>query len=622
MRYGQTARAQKQIYEVDVFEGIDASKAPSNVEYFRSPNAVNMTRDEVGKVRKRMGYHLVFQYDAPIYSINQLNGNFIIHSGTKLYKEVLTDGEYTRTELYSDMAEHISLGTQFNGKLYILDSEHYLVTDGETCKPVSESATVPLIKIAGTPNGGGTILQEVNLLSNSWRELFTGDGTTKTWQLSFDGLDDKPLIVKTASLVDNAVTWTTLTEGTDYTVDRTLGKITFTTAPSKPVVGQEDNIDVQASKDRSETANRIAKCDICIKFGMNGQDNQLFVSGNPNLKNVDWHSQVNDPTYFGDLSYSTLGQDDSAIVSYSQLGTDLATHKDTKSGDIYIRRGKLNNDSQIIYTVEEVINGSGCICKYGSQNIGEPLFVTNLGVQTVTVQDYTLKQYEQIRGQRINAKLLSEDNVQNAVSCVWKDLYLLCINSHVYTLDRLQKAYEENTPYSTFQYAGEYWENINANCFYTDSDNLYFGTPDGEVMKFYTDVNNAISYNDNGKEIDAYWDLPEFSGSVFFRNKNIKFIAVKLKTATQTGIEIYGQVDGIWQSLYSDYASFGYFDFNNFNFNNFTFSTDATPKKAQSKITIRKKDKTAFRLRNNRINQPFGIYSVAFIYTEKGINKD
>ena len=86
MRYGQTARAQKQIYEVDVFEGIDASKAPSNVEYFRSPNAVNMTRDEVGKVRKRMGYRLVFQYDAPIYSINQLNGNFIIHSGTKLYK--------------------------------------------------------------------------------------------------------------------------------------------------------------------------------------------------------------------------------------------------------------------------------------------------------------------------------------------------------------------------------------------------------------------------------------------------------------------------------------------------------------------------------------------------------
>ena len=57
-------------------------------------------------------------------------------------------------------------------------------------------------------------------------------------------------------------------------------------------------------------------------------------------------------------------------------------------------------------------------------------------------------------------------------------------------------------------------------------------------------------------------------------------------------------------------------------FNNFTFSTDRTPKKAQSKVTIRKKDKTAFRLKNNVLGQPFGIYAVAFIYTEKGINKD
>ena len=352
MRYGQTARAEKQIYEVDVFEGIDFSKAPSNVEYFRSPNAVNMTRDEVGKVRKRMGYHLILKYDNPIYSINQLNNDFIIHSGTKLYRERLQGNAYVRTEIYSDMAQHISIATQFNGQLYIQDSKHYLVTDGETCKPVREVATIPLIKIAGTPNGGGTILQEVNLLSNAWRELFTGDGSSKTFQLSFDELDNEPLIVKTAKLVENTVTWTTLKEGTDYTVNRTLGKITFTTAPSKPIVGQEDNIDVQASKDRSATASRIEKCDICIKFGMNGQDNQLFVSGNPEFKNIDWHSQVNDPTYFGDLSYSTLGQDDSAIVSYSQLGTDLATHKDEKSGDIYIRRGSLNSDSKIIYKVE------------------------------------------------------------------------------------------------------------------------------------------------------------------------------------------------------------------------------------------------------------------------------
>ena len=398
MQYGQTARAKKQIYDLETFEGVDFSRASSNVEDFRSPDAVNMTRDEVGKVRKRMGYHKIFEYDAPVYSIHMLKGDFIIHAGSKLYKETKVNDAYTRLELYSNMASHHSIGVQFNNKLYILDGTNYVVTDGSTCSPVSESATVPLIQIAGTPSGGGTILQEVNLLSNAWREKFTGDGTSKTFQLSFDNLDNTPLIVKIAKVTEGVLSWETKTEGTDYTVDRVLGKVTFTTAPSKAVSGKEDNIDIQASKDRSDITSRILKCDICIKFGLNGQDNQLFVSGNPDFPNIDWYSKVNDPTFFGDLSYSTLGQDDSAIVSYSKLGTDLATHKDTKSGDIYIRRGSLDSNSNIIYTVNEVINGSGCICKYGSQNIGEPLFVTNLGVQTITIQDYTLKQYEKIRG--------------------------------------------------------------------------------------------------------------------------------------------------------------------------------------------------------------------------------
>lgn len=622
MQYGSIKNSEKKVYELDTFEGVDFAKAPSNVEAYRSPDAVNMTRDEVGKIRKRMGYDEIFKYDYPVYGMFKLGNDFITHSGIYLYKEAYSAGVYTRTTLYSDMNARHSIAEQFNSKLYILDGETFLVTDGTTCTPVTESATVPLIKIAGTPSGGGTILQEVNLLSNKWREKFTGDGSSKTFQLSFDGLDATPLIVKKASLSGSTVVWTTLTEGTDYTVNRTAGTVTFASAPSNPVVASEDNIDIQASKDRSALSDRINKCNVMIKFGLNGQENQLFVSGNSDYKNIDWWCQVNDPTYFGDLSYSTLGQDDSSIISYSKLGTDLATHKDTKSGKIYIRVGSLDEDSKIIYTVTEVIDGSGCVCKYGSQNMGEPLFITELGVQTITIQDYTLKQYEQVRGDRINSRLLAEEDLEDAVSCIWKDLYLVAINGHVYTLDRLQKYYEKNLPYSTFQYAGQYWTNIDAISWFVDGDDLYFGTSDGSIMKFYSDPDSALSYNDNGVAIDSYWTLPEFSGDVFFRNKNVKFIAVKLKSATQTGIQIYAQIDGLWEAIFEDYASFGYVDFNYFNFNYFTFSTDTTPKKAQSKITIRKKDKTSFKLRNNILNQSFGIYGVAFIYTEKGINKD
>lgn len=625
MKYGITKKTEKQIYSLNVFEGVDFSKASANVESYRSPNAVNMIRDEVGKVRKRMGYHKILEYlendkPLPVYGTFLLSDGMIVHAGKYLYKETYSDGAYTRTQLYSDMNEKASSFWQHQSKIYILDGKTFLVTDGKTCEPVSKSAYVPLIKIAGTPSGGGTVLQQVNLISDAWREKATGDGKSTVFQLSFDNLSDEPLIIKKASLSDNVVVWNTLVEGTDFTVNRTLGKVTFSSAPSGPVYGQEDNLDIQAYKDRSELRDRINKCDVMIGFGLNGQENQLFVTGNPDFKNRDFWSGLNDPTYMGDLNYSTLGQDDSAIVCYSKLGTTLATHKDPKSGDIYIREGTVNND-EILYPIKSVINGSGAICKKGSQNMGEPLFITELGVQTITVQDLTLREYEQIRGQRINSKLLQEKNIENAVTCVYKDLYLIAINGHVYTLDRLQKSFEKDTPYSTYQYAAEYWENINANCFCVDGDDLYFGTPEGEVMKFYTDPDSVNSYNDNGKAIDASWELPEFSGDVFFRNKNIKFIAVKLKSASNTGVKIFARISGIWELIHSDFESFGYADFDEWNFAKFNFSTDITPKKAQTKVTIRKEDKVAFSIKNDEINQPFGIYEVAFIYTEKGINK-
>ena len=44
---------------VDSFRGVDLLNSPTNVEKSRSPAAPNMIRDQVGKVRKRMGYQTV-----------------------------------------------------------------------------------------------------------------------------------------------------------------------------------------------------------------------------------------------------------------------------------------------------------------------------------------------------------------------------------------------------------------------------------------------------------------------------------------------------------------------------------------------------------------------------------
>lgn len=88
---------------IEYFRGIDLLNSPSNVDESRSPAAPNMIRDQVGKVRKRMGY--TTRATAPnggrINGVHFLNGERLIHAGTKLYK--LAGAEWT--ELADGMAD-------------------------------------------------------------------------------------------------------------------------------------------------------------------------------------------------------------------------------------------------------------------------------------------------------------------------------------------------------------------------------------------------------------------------------------------------------------------------------------------------------------------------------------
>lgn len=619
--YRSSAKTQKLPMIYETFGGVDFAKSKGAVSEVNSPQSVNMIRDEIGKVRKRMGYYEEFSFPDPVYGIHKLGGDFIVHAGTKLYKEHYSGTAWEQTLLYSAMAEHRSVSAQFESKLYLLDGTTYLMCDGTTCGPVA--GKIPTIKIAGTPEGGGVDYEDVNLLSTFWTQKFAGDDTSLVYQLAFDNLDENPVTCRKSRLDNNTIVWDTLTEGTDFTVDRELGKLTFKNVIGKPFTGGEDRLVVTASKERSRE--RIDKCDACVLYGLNGQENQLFVTGNPEHKNKDFWSRLNDPTYFGDLSYSQLGQDNSAIIGYSKLGGYLAAHKDQESGDIYIRGGQLYHDDvsnldKIIYPVTNVLTGSGAIAKYAFANFGEPLFLTKYGIQTITTKELTNRDYEQVRGDRINKRLLAEPNVEDAVGVIYKDFYLVSINGHVYALDRFQKQYEANQANSEFQYTGYYWENVNASC-WCSSDRLYFGTPDGKVMCFYDDETAQTSYNDNGEPIYAEWEFPQFVGRLFWSNKTFKSIFLKLKSAIQTGAKIEVCINGIWEPVKEDYISFGYWDFDYVDFNNLNFSTDTTPKKTREKVKIKKLDKVAWRISNGKLNQPFGIESFGFLYSEKGINK-
>lgn len=628
----------RSVIKVETFKGVDLNSSPSNVEHYRSPNAPNMMRDVPGKVRKRQGYEKIKEYTGRINGVHILRDlesgveKELTHAGTSLY----LDGEV----IYEGMADERSVGRQFYGKLFIFDGKKALCygefeTEAEATdeteteeeekpkafmvKALEDAAYIPTVIISRNPTGGGTTLEPLNLIGRKWKESFLSDGTATTYQLTTKELDEDKVTVR---IMTKEGEWEDKTEDTDFTVDRKAGTVTFKTAPVKSPVTGYDNVEITAAKTREGYADKINKCKIISLFGVNGAMDRMFVSGNPEFPNQDWYCDIADGFFWGDLWYSTLGQDGSAVVGYSIINDRLAVHKsDAEEGrNVILRKGEIEGD-EAVFPIIGTLSGRGALGSHAFGYLGsEPLFLTDIGIMAITAADLTGEKYSQSRSYYIDNVLTAEKNLADAFAYVWRDFYLISTGTgRVYLLDGLQKSYDKNSPYSNFQYECYYWENVPARVFWEDGEGrLCFGDAEGRVFRFYDDVTSQKSYNDNGEAISARWDTPELSGKLFYKNKTFRRVDFVLAPAIATGATVFAQVKGVWSEIFDSGASAMYFDFTHINWERINFSTDDTPRTMGGKIRIKKVDKVAFSLRNERINEPFGIYSLAFEYTESG----
>lgn len=614
---------------IEEFRGVDLNSSPTVVDKTRSPEAPNMMRDVPGKIRKRQGYEKLKEYEGRINGVYWLNGDMFVHAGTKLY---LND-----TVLYSSMADERSVGRQFFGKLFVLDGKKALCY-GEFVKAgqedveneeekekewklttLEDEAYVPTIIISRKPTGGGTTLEPLNLIGKTFKESFLGTESDKVYQMTTKDLDADTLKIR--KLVKEGE-WEDLKEGTHFTVDRTAGTVTFTTAPGESPVTGMDNVEITAVKTREGYAEKINKCNIMTLFGVHGAIDRIFVTGNPEFPNQDWYCQIKNGFYFGDLWYSTVGQDGSAIVGYSVINDRLAAHKSAaeEGRNIILRVGELDNDQPVFPIVGSLV-GRGALGKNAFGYLGnEPLFLTDRGVMAITATDITGEKYSQNRSFYINEVLTDEKNLEDSFAFVWRDFYLLSMGTgRVYLLDGLQKSYEKNTPYSSFQYECYYWENVPARIFWEDEQGrLCFGTEQGEIFRFFDNVTDQHSYNDNGKAIAARWDIPDISGKRFYENKTFRYMSVILASAIATSVDVWVQRKGLWQRLFDSGARACWFTFEYINWEKINFSSDATPRSIGQKIKVKKVDKARFSLRNAELDEPFGIYKIGFEYTESG----
>lgn len=543
----------------------------------------------------------------------------IYHVGTRMIK----NGEI----IYTGANDNISHSWQFNTNLYIIDGKAMLKYDGESLGLCSANSYIPTLTISKEPTGGGQEYEAINLLNPAFIEKFTVTEETKTatqFYMTFGDLGDQEVL---AWVMDGNGDWIEKKENTDFTVNREAGIITFGTPPGKTPLNGEDNVKIQACRD-DETyenyASRINKCTFGTRFGVNGAFDRLFVSGNPDYPNSDWYSEQWDCTYFPDLGYSQLGSSKSAVVGYSIISNYLAAHKDEQEQDlsIVLREGDLVDDKPS-FKIINTLQGAGAIATNSFAYLcTEPLFLTRSGLYAVTAQDITGEKYAQSRSFYLNGKLTNEkfEDLQKSFACIYNDMYLLSVDhDRLYVLDGLQPIRtDKSEPYATRQYVAFYCDNLPIHYMWERENRLFFGTQDGKLCRFFKDKEDQHSYNDNGEAIYCQWETPDIDGQLFYKNKSLRYIAVRVGAAIATSLEVWVMDRGIWKFVKKD-TSFGrYFSFQHLIFSKVAFSGNKTQKISRTKVRVKRVDKYRLRFSNGELDEPFSIYNIANEYTERG----
>ncbi len=373
------------------------------------------------------------------------------------------------------------------------------------------------------------------------------------------------------------------------------------------------------------------KKDICkfnkfVKFGLNNDD-RVFICGNDEYKNYIWYSDFNNPLYFPDLNYITVGADDKGVLGFSKLSGYLAVHKEDSVDDanLYLIRGELT-DEDVIFKVTTGMPGIGAVSEKGFAAIeDEPLFLTKNGVFAIQSTYIAQEKCIASRSGFINPELEKYD-LSKAVMTRWKNLILISVNDDkgtTFVLNVNAKAYVEDVSspyYKTYYYEGTVWENVFADEFFLVGDELYFyrNTENGtDICKFNSDIKDMTRFNDEAltegaKAVDAWFKTKMDDDGSFMVLKTMvkRGCGVMIKPYTRSSAEIYIITDNEEKDIPIKTAEAGMLDFSDIDFSLISFNTRDVATIIPINTKVKKYSTLQFMVRNNELSQGMGVLGI------------
>lgn len=549
--------------KLDDFKGVDFSSSPLQVQSNRATEMKNFI-NEYGVNRKRNGWNELIKINDSQGNNLKINGIFqykhgnikktIVHAGNKFFTLDYnnTTKIFSTTDITNSANESAVIPSRIKdqrsqsfiakGRLYIIGCGDFLVygtwneglsyelrrvyNNSDTYIPTT---TISISDDSVTDDTTRSTLDNINLLTNRRKNQLLGvDATNKTYTVDSGEIDANSMVAIVLETLDGttAVTKEIINSGEDKTVlyldDTSVGNINFETGQitfsinTKPQIAQKDNIFVTFQHTTEGYEDRITNCNFGILFGTNGSSNRLFLSGNEDLCNYDFYSEVDDFTYFTDINYAKLGSSSYGIKAYQRLSdSSLAIFKEDNSQEstVYFRTGA---DNEIYDSNGNLVNlitvfptsagsiGEGVQSRFASANLsGDVLILSPNGVFGIVLGENvsTAERYAKERSRYINERLKQHSDLSEAVGIVYKNKYYLSLDNVCYIADARFTSQSEGDMGDTFSYEWWFWDNVPARVWAIIDDELYFGTSDGMICVFDKEFTDRTYYKTSAGQL-------------------------------------------------------------------------------------------------------------------------
>lgn len=457
------------------FRGVDFRGEEVNLR--RSPDALNVWKDykETESIRTRPALVLHTAFDAVVYGIFFFQGAMLVHSGAKLYR--IKNG--AKTVLFDGLREGVSDAFIYENVWYFKDGKHYLRYDGTTIGEVV--GYVPTTSIARKPAGGGTIYEDVNMLTGRRINTFLADGESFDYYLDAQNIDTdfKPICTVNDKVV------------TDFTVDYAKGKINFQSMPVAPLTDGKDNVKIEFCKTVEGYKDNILKSTLLQVF-----DNRVFVSGNADYPNVVWHCSLHDPTYFSDLDYYREGLDSAQIKGLVAGNNALWVFREPSDANTTVFYHTPSTDAEYgkIYPSQHSSITTGCVGRAINFN-DDIIFFSERGMEGIS-GDVTTEQVVAHRSSLVDRKMIAESDYKGMILEEWEGYLFVFIGDKVYLADSRATFTNENH----YEYDWFYWDiGMKVTSARVYDGMLYIGTEEGIIYTF-------SNFED---DVESYWTTPK-----------------------------------------------------------------------------------------------------------------